>query len=178
MMTGLKKSQIDSYVSNNYALLHKVASDFVKRKKRTYDPALVVSESYIYIVKNKEKITSIGQLQAFFLSKINLEVSKQNSTINYLFRERTVELLGIERQDENLVLLEINHDIKRNSQKAQIELYRLSLTDKFDEIVFNAYFYKKKRTVRDFAGYFNLSKQTANDLINEMKNKIKNYGKV
>lgn len=174
----MQKSQIDTYIQENYTLLHKVANDFVRRKKRNYDPEIVISEAYIYILKIKDRITTIGQLQSYFISKINLEVSKQNSSINYLFKERTSELIGIERQEENDILLQIEHDIKRNSQKAQIESYRLKINDQFDKIIFDAYFYKRKRTVRDFASYFNLSKQTANNLINELKFKIKNHGKI
>ena len=177
-MNGMLKSQIDTYINENYQLLQKVASDFVRRKKRNYDPEIVLSEAYIYILKIKDRITTVGQLQSYFISKINLEVSKQNSSINYLFKERTTELIGIERQEENEILLQIEQDIKRNSQKAQIESYRLAMTDQFDKIIFDAYFYKRKRTVRDFASYFNLSKQTANDLINELKTKIKNHGKI
>lgn len=177
-MNGMLKSQIDTYINDNYTLLEKVATDFVRRKKRNYDPEIVISEAYIYILKIKDRIETVGQLQSYFISKINLEVSKQNSSINYLFKERTSELIGIERQEENEILLQVENDIKRNSQKAQIESYRLAMTDQFDKIIFDAYFYKRKRTVRDFASYFNLSKQTANDLINELKFKIKNHGKI
>jgi hypothetical protein len=177
-MNGMNKQQIDTYINENYTLLQKVASDFVRRKKRNYDPEIVISEAYIYILKIKDRITTTGQLQSYFISKINLEVSKQNSSINYLFKERTSELIGIERQEDNDILLQIEHDIKRNSQKAQIESYKLKINDQFDKIIFDAYFYKRKRTVRDFASYFNLSKQTANDLINELKFKIKNHGKI
>lgn len=177
-MNGMLKSQIDTYINDNYTLLEKVATDFVRRKKRNYDPEIVISEAYIYILKIKDRIETVGQLQSYFISKINLEVSKQNSSINYLFKERTSELIGIERQEENEILLQVENDIKRNNQKAQIESYRLAMTDQFDKIIFDAYFYKRKRTVRDFASYFNLSKQTANDLINELKFKIKNHGKI
>jgi hypothetical protein len=177
LMNGMQKSQIDNYVNENYQLLLKVSSDFVRRKKRNFDPEIVISEAYIHVLKCKDKIETIGQLQSYFFSKINLEICKQNSVTNYQFKERHSELIGIERQEENNILLEIEHDIKRNSQKAQIEAYRLNLKCSIKKIIFEAYFVKRYRTVRDFAKYFNLSKQTANDLINEMKNEIRNHGK-
>ena len=177
-MNGMQKSQIDKYVEDNYTLLSKVATDFVNRKKRNYDPEIVISEAYIHILKCKDKITTIGQLQSYFISKINIEVSKQNSTTNFTFKDRHSELIGIERQEDNDLLLRVENEIKRNSQKAQIESYYLNEKDSIKKIIFEAYFVKRYRTVRSFATYFNLSKQTANDLINELKTNIKNHGKI
>ena len=176
-MSGMRKLTIDRYVNDNYKLLLKVANDFIRRKQRNYDAEIVVSEAYFHVIKCKERIETLGQLQSYFISKINLEVSKQNSSINSMFKERNCELIGIERQDEYNHLL-IENEIKRNSQKAQILSYRINEKDTFNKIVFDAYFEKRHRTVRGFASYFNLSKQTANDLINEMKTNIRNHGKI
>ena len=177
-MNGMQKLQIDKYVEENYKLLQKVATDFLRRKKRNYDPEIVISEAYIHVIKLKDRIDSIGQLQSYFISKINLEISKQNTTTNFMFKDRHFELIGIERQQEDEILLQVENEIKINHQKAVIESYYLNEKDSIKRIIFEAYFYKKYRTVRAFASYFNLSKQTANDLINELKNNIKNHGKI
>lgn len=167
------KSEIDSYTQSNITLLRKVANDFVCRRKKNYDPDILVSEAYIHVLKCKDEIESIGQLQAYYISKISMECNMQKSTVNYQMQDRFSPLNGIEKEDTS----NIDPKLLIEERFKILESYEKNLKDPIKRIIFEAYFHKKHSTVRSFARYFNLSNATANGLINDLKTEIRNYGK-
>ena len=94
----MQKTQIDNYVNENYQLLLKVSSDFVRRKKRNFDPEIVISEAYIHVLKCKDKIETVGQLQSYFFSKINRIITITMMLIavgTIMFKDIIILLLGV-----------------------------------------------------------------------------------
>jgi hypothetical protein len=173
LTTGMLKSQIDEYTTANMPLLRKVATDFVARRKKNYDPDILVSEAYLHVIKCMDEIESIGQLQSFYISKISMECTMQKSATNYLLQDRCAPLIGIEREHTD----NIDEKLLIEERFKILEQYEKNLKDPIKKIIFEAYYHKGYKTVRSFARYFNFSNATANAIINEMKLEIRNYGK-
>ena len=96
-------------------------------------------------------------------SKVNIEQSTKHTTIN-----------GYDVEQEDTTTNKIERELKIQQQLNQIHSYRFNLQDRVKKIIFDTYFIENKRTVRSFGAYFNFPRSTANKLINQMKEEIKN----
>lgn len=168
----MNKSQVDNYLSSNYDFLLNIAKGLCYKKLKGYDPAILISEAYLHVLKIREDILDENMLQRYIIAKINIEVSMTNSKVNKEQAVRHVELNGYDAQQEQDDKLE--NEIKLQNQMNQILMYRRNLKCRVKKIIFDTYFIEGKRTVRSFGAYFNFPRSTANKLINQMKTEIKN----
>ena len=159
---GLIISEIDSYLNENYTNLLRISRGMCRNYGKTYDPAIVVSEAYLHVRKNREKIHDENTLQRFFIAKMRLEISKTKSTINrsHVIKDNPeVYLDHLEHEDD----VDIYEDEMR-----VIERYRQT-PDRVKTRVLEVYFDDHIYKVRDMAKYFNISTKSANKLIQELK---------
>ena len=168
----MNKQEIDIYIQNNYKILLNVAKGLNFKNKNSFDPAILISEAYLDCVQKAQKIECEVMLQRYMINNINLNSSYTNSKIN---REQSVRhqgLIGIEVEAENNIDSLLEKEIIRQNQKAKISLYRQSLKCSIKKIIFDTYFIEKKRTGREMGEHFDISRRSANYIINTLKKEI------
>jgi hypothetical protein len=170
----MKKSEIDTYINDNYSFLLNIAKGLCYKKCKHYDPSILISEAYLHVLRIKEQIPDLNTLQRYIIAKINIEVSMPNSKVNIEQSTKHTTINGYDVEQEDTTTNKIERELKIQQQLNQIHSYRFNLQDRVKKIIFDTYFIENKRTVRSFGAYFNFPRSTANKLINQMKEDIKN----
>lgn len=163
----MTKSEIDLYISNNYKLLLKAAKGLTFKNQRNYDPKILITEAYLHVLNNIERLKEESDIQRFMFAKIHMESKFDKSGTNLFYSDRHL----------NLDDLQINQSISEYELN-QIDLYLQNEKDTVLKVVADAYIVKQHNTVQKLQDYFGISNRTAIMYINQIKNKIRSYEKV
>jgi hypothetical protein len=166
LLTGMKV-KIDKFYSENYGTLVLAAKRRITQLKKNIEPESLVSSSYLYVVGKADTITE-DEIPRLAFGFILLELIRTNSQTNLKERINPVDLdfdiSDTNNQSENLVL------------KIDIDDF-VNTLNRVDQIIFEVYFDKGKRTKRDLAEHFNIDPSSALIYINDIKTKFRNYVK-
>lgn len=159
---GMTKKQIDTEVPVIYDALLLTAQRMCAKYNRTYCPNEVVSIAYEYAVKVKGKIETAEMLKRWMTARICQEIAKTNSTTN-----RKLSVTAFETIDNILRIEEADVDPYEAEVKA-VESYA-KIKDRVKRRVFEVYYYEGINTCRKMEKYFGISRVSAMNLIQEMK---------
>lgn len=166
LLTGMKV-KIDKFYSENYKTLVLAAKRRITQLKKNIEPESLVSSSYLYVVGKADTISE-DEIPRLAFGFILLELIRTNSQTNLKERINPVDLdfdiSDTNNQSENLVL------------KIDIADF-VNTLNRVDQIIFEVYFDKGKRTKRDLADHFNIDPSSALIYINDIKTKFRNYVK-
>lgn len=166
-MSGMTKSEIDSYISRQHNQLLKVAKGLTYNNQRNYDPKILLTEAYLHVLKHSEIIADEDTLKRFLIAKMNMESKHDKSGTNLFYSERhlNIDNLQINRQETEYKL-------------SPIDIYLQNEKDTVLKVVAEAYLIKKHNSVEKLRKYFGISKRSAEMYINKMKTKIITYEEV
>jgi hypothetical protein len=161
------KVKIDKFYSDNYNMLVLAAKRRITQLKKNIEPESLVSSSYIYVVGKCDTITE-DEIPRLAFGFILLELIRTNSQTNLKERINPVDL---------------DFDISDTNNQSDNLLLKIDVSDfantlnRVDQIIFEVYFNKGKRTKRDLGEHFNIDPSSALIYINDIKEKFKKYVK-
>jgi len=161
------KATIDKFYSDNYNTLVLAAKRRITQLKKNIEPESLVSSSYLYVVGKVDTITE-DEIPRLAFGFILLELIRTNSQTNLKERLNPVDL---------------DFDISDTNNQTDNLLLKIDISDfvntlnRVDQIIFEVYFDKGKRTKRDLADHFNIDPSSALIYINDIKEKFRNYVK-
>jgi hypothetical protein len=161
------KAIIDKFYSENYNTLVLAAKRRITQLKKNIEPESLVSSSYLYVIGKSETIME-DEIPRLAFGFILLELIRNKSQTNLKERINPVDL--------DFDISDANNQSEQILLKIDIGDFVKSL-DRMDQIIFEVYFNKGKRTKRDLADHFNIDPSSALIYINEIKTKFKNYVK-
>lgn len=166
LLNGMKV-KIDKFYSDNYKTLVLAAKRRITQLKKNIEPESLVSSSYLYVVGKADTITE-DEIPRLAFGFILLELIRTNSQTNLKERLNPVDL---------------DFDISDTNNQSDNLLLKIDISDfvntlnRVDQIIFEVYFDKGKRTKRDLAEHFNIDPSSALIYINDIKTKFKKYVK-
>lgn len=166
LLTGMKV-KIDKFYTENYKTLVLAAKRRITQLKKNIEPESLVSSSYLYVVGKADTITE-DEIPRLAFGFILLELIRTNSQTNLKERINPVDL---------------DFDISDTNNQSENLLLKIDIADfvntlnRVDQIIFEVYFDKGKRTKRDLAEHFNIDPSSALIYINDIKTKFRNYVK-
>jgi hypothetical protein len=160
----MTKLEIDNYFTDNYDLINRIATALTIKNCRNYDPTILVSESYLHVIKVQDKIQDIDQLHRFIIAKISMESYKSKSTTNLLYSDK----------HKNIDDIQINYESLPYTFNA-VDLYLIAEKDSVMKYAAEAYIVKGHDTVRKFKDYFGISYNSSRQFIDKIKENIKKY---
>jgi hypothetical protein len=142
------KDSIDKFVSLNYQKLLNIAKSKIDRFDRSYSPEELVSEAYIYVVKNQPKRES--DIPKYMVNFMNIEVVGQNSNTN--------RALSVNSQDALIdCSYEILHDLEMSDQVEQLKKKMCRELQILFEVVFD----KGHTRIKEIAAHLDLTMSQA-----------------
>lgn len=166
----MTKSEIDTYITANYEMLKASAKNINNKRGNNYDYQILISTAYIDIINKRKKIHNESILKAYLIQSINFEASKYNSKTNRENKLIGSELTGIEKEHESHIEQKYEYETKWR----KIEAYKEKRKCTVDKYIQEAYFERGINTVRKFSAHFNISIPSSAQLINELKQNIRN----
>jgi hypothetical protein len=142
------KDLIDKFVSLNYQKLLNIAKSKIDRFDRSYSPEELVSEAYIYVVKNQPKRES--DIPKYMVNFMNIEVVGQNSNTNRALSVNSKDAL-IDCSYEILHDLEMSDQVEQLKKKMCREL----------QILFEVVFDKGHTRIKEIAAHLDLTMSQA-----------------
>jgi hypothetical protein len=168
----MNKQEIDTYISDNYKMLFTIAKGLNYKRGNDFDPAMLISEAYVYCIEKSKQIECESMLQRYMINVINMNASFSHSKVRKEQEIRHQGLIGIEIEAESNIESLLEKEVTRQIQKAKISKYRQSLKCSIKKIIFDTYFIEKKRTGREMGEYFNISRRSGNAIISTLKKEI------
>jgi hypothetical protein len=162
---------LDSFFTHNYNMLVSVANGLIYKYSRTYEPELIVNSSYFYLSQKDLNDKTDNEIQKMCITFIRNEIAWQKSYTNTEHKPTgTDDLKHIAEHTEEESTIE--KDVCHLKELYKVNKY-YETCDKINQIVVEAYIKQGKRTVRDLAQHFDISRHSAHQLINDMKQAIK-----
>jgi hypothetical protein len=168
-MNGMTKREIDIFINENYNFLQTIAKGMAYKRRRKYDPSILITEAYEHCLKNADKIQDTNQLQRWLIAKMSFECNfskSKTSTQNIL---HSMDYVGDCYDSEVDLEYKLNSDLREIQAKGLIVSYHMREKDPVKRIFFEAYFMKGYNTVRSIAQYFKLSNAIAHQYIKQMQ---------
>jgi hypothetical protein len=172
-MSGLSKSEIDTYFTNNTSFLTTIAKGIGFKSFVNYDPTTLITEAYFHVLKNKRSIDTIDKLQRYAIAKIKQEATFYNSETNRKFRIKETENEYIQLEDEDTVSEQITKEQLLTELECILALYKYRKKDSIKRIILEAYTKKGCSSVRKLSNHFNISPASSNKLIKEILEELK-----
>lgn len=187
----LLKKQIDDYWTRHYKDIQKTTQKLIKKKKRFLDSSEVISHTYLYLVANQQKIYDFSEknnktldhvIWSFMRKHIYSSIYWDNSDVNIendrLYKRIEKNNNPFKSKDEDTepeeftaIAFEQEDDIYTDEF---ITTFYNTLS-KLDKICFKIYYYDGIDNAKDFANHLNISKQSAYNSINKLKNLLKDF---
>ena len=164
------KDLIDKYFTDNYTHLNNVAKFHITRCGRYFEADILVSNAYIYLLENKERIEE-SDIPKWATAYMCYEMERSKSKSNYANEKQLNNDLSI---DESFCYPK-QVDIEENLNiSIDIDGF-LTTLDRFDLILWEVFAERGIRTKRDIAEHFNIDPSSALIYINKLKEKFKEY---
>jgi len=165
--TGMK-AKIDIFVRDNYDKLINIAQKKISYFNRNISPQVMVSEAYIYVVNNQPKKEI--DIPKYMVNYINQELKYTNSVTLGKHNLRCLD-------SEFIFLTDANYLIEDTYDRQQcIEQFSKSLSRQ-DQIVWEVYYHKGKRKIKEIAEHFNIAMSSAYQLRNNILDKFEQFYK-
>jgi hypothetical protein len=174
----ITKQQLDTYFNENYQNILNLTGSLVKTYKRKYNPSILLSHGYEYLLSKKKDIPQ-DEIQQWLITFIKNNIRWENSSINkkekiednYIINEYYDQI-----DDDEELNIKVKQELIYNEQKAILDQYRYNyLTDKQMQIVFDVYFNKQQSSCRKMGRHFNIHYVSAHKLIKTLKEDINHY---
>jgi hypothetical protein len=160
---------LDSFFTHNYNMLVSVANGLIYKYNRTYEPELIVNSSYFYLSQKDLNDKTDIDIQKMAITFIKNEIAWQKSYTNTENKPLGEDLKQVNEYKEDEHTPE--QDVCHLKQLYKVNKY-YHTCDKINQIVLEAYIKQGKRTVRELAQHFDISRHSAHQLINDMKQAI------
>ena len=166
------KEALDRYISTHYSEVRAYTSYFLSKMGLYIDADTVISNSYMYVLKINDNTTDENKLKAYMLNTIKYQILWNTSKSHRDDRVTAIEDNSPDRIDDDELNEKIRENNKHSYYKGLIEIYRLSITDQVQRIVFEAFIDKGYTTSRSLAIYFGITHTSAYYLIKELKQNL------
>jgi hypothetical protein len=168
------KKVLDNYINKNYAEIRAYASYFLSKMGLFIDADTVINNSYIHVLQINDSITDEDIIKSYLLNTIKYQILWSTSKSHKDDRITAIENNTQDRIEDDELNDKIKEDKTYSFQKGLLEIYRLSLKDNVQRIVFEAYIDKGYITSRAMATYFGITHTSAYYLIKELKQNLHN----
>jgi hypothetical protein len=168
------KKVLDNYINKNYAEIRAYASYFLSKMGLFIDADTVINNSYIHVLQINDSITDEDIIKSYLLNTIKYQILWSTSKSHKDDRITAIENNTQDRIEDDELNDKIKEDRNYSFQKGLLEIYRLSLKDNVQRIVFEAYIDKGYITSRAMATYFGITHTSAYYLIKELKQNLHN----
>lgn len=153
------KQEIDRFIELNYKKLLNIAKSKIERFDRSYTPEELVSEAYIYVVKNQPK--NVEDIPRYMVNFMNIEIVGQNSNTNRALSVNSKEVL-IDSSYEIIYDLELRDEIEAFEKKL----------DRLNQILWEVYYKKGHTKIKEIAAHFDISMSQAYIIRKELLKKL------
>lgn len=176
------KHKIDRYFIKEYDNLLKLATARVLQYQRGYDPAVLVSNCYLYLIKKQNQIPTVEDIEIwarkFISSQVYWSQSETNKEELEIHRNKVSLTYQDEEEDDDIdykILLEEWY----NNRKAVLELYRKKLRkeDRIKLILLDKILIEETTSSRKIAGHYNIPHHTVWIWFREIKRDLKKFEK-
>ena len=168
------KKVLDNYINKNYAEIRAYASYFLSKMGLFIDADTVINNSYIHVLQINDSITDEDIIKSYLLNTIKYQILWSTSKSHKDDRITAIENNTQDRIDNDELEDKIQENMTYSFQKGLLEIYRLSIKDNVQKIVFEAYIDKGYITSRAMATYFGITHTSAYYLIKELKQNLHN----
>ena len=168
------KKVLDNYINKNYAEIRAYTSYFLSKMGLFIDADTVINNSYIYVHTMNDSITDENLIKSYLLNTIKYQILWSTSKSHKDDRITAIENNTQDRIDNDELEDKIQENMTYSFQKGLLEIYRLSIKDNVQKIVFEAYIDKGYITSRAMATYFGITHTSAYYLIKELKQNLHN----
>lgn len=168
------KKALDSYISRAYPEVRAYTAYFLSKMGLYIDADTVINNSYLHVLTINDNTTDEDKVKAYLLNTIKYQILWSTSKSHKDDRITAIEDKSADRVDGDEVNDKIKEEKLYSFNKGLIEIYRLSITDQVQRIVFEAYIDKGYTTSRGLAIYFGITHTSAYYLIKELKQNLKN----
>ena len=168
------KATLDRYISRNYDEVKRYTEYFLSKFKSKMTTDLVINNSYLYVSEINDNTTDEDKVKSYLLNTIKRQILWSTSISNVQERVSANEIdIPNDSDDEHDLNHKIREELKYQNQKAFVEIYRRSISDRVKTIIFEAYFDKGYTTSRAMAAYFDIPDTSAYYFIKEIKQQLK-----
>lgn len=166
------KSVLDKYINRNYPEVRAYTAYFLSKMGLFIDADTVINNSYLHVLTINDNTTDEDKVKSYLLNTIKYQILWSTSKSHKDDRITAIEDKSNDRMDSDELNDKIKEDRNYSFQKGLLEIYRLSLTDNVQRIVFEAYIDKGYITSRSLAIYFGITHTSAYYLIKELKQNL------
>lgn len=168
------KATLDRYISRNYNEVWKYTEYFLTKMKVKIQADVVINNSYLHVIEINDNTTDEDKVKSYLLNTIKKQIMWSTSASHTQEKVRANEIdIPNDCEDEHDLNYKIKEELKYQNQKAYVEMYRRSLSDRVKVIIFEAYFDKGYTTSRAMAAYFDIPDTSAYYFIKEIKRELK-----
>ncbi len=139
-----------------------------------------MTDAYLEILKKKDKIDSISDVERFVKKSLHTEISLSNSQLNRREKIRS-EFLGLDAIEKALGIedwadyeMKAEENRKETEKAVIVEMYRKKENNAINLTAFELYL-SGLSTCRDMGAVLGVSKDSAARLINEMKEDLNKF---
>lgn len=166
------KKVLDSYISKAYPEVRAYTAYFLSKMGLFIDADTVINNSYLHVLTINDNTTDEDKVKAYLLNTIKYQILWSTSKSHKDDRITAIEYKVSDRMEDDELADKIREDKIYSFNKALLEIYRLSIKDNVQRIVFEAYIDKGYTTSRALAIYFGITHTSAYYLIKELKQNL------
>ncbi len=166
------KELLDKYISTNYYEVKAYCTYFLSKMGSNIEADTVINNSYLHVLSINNNPKDINTVKAYLLNTIKYQILWSTSKSHKDDRVTALQPHGEEVEDTDDIDEKVKQDQQYNFNKSVIAIYRSEITDKIQQIVFEAYIDKGYTTARAMATYFNITPTSAYNLIKEIKQNL------
>jgi predicted DNA-binding protein YlxM (UPF0122 family) len=166
------KAKIDKFFSDNYEKLIGLSKAKICQTNRDVCPVELVSNTYLYILKCKDKITE-EEIQSWAISYINTELTYPRSVTLYTETKKNSYQTDL---DEALTISKECDLIQLIDNKDLLDGFETKL-DRTSKIIWEVYYKKGMRTAQEIADHFQIDRTSAHLYKKQVLDKLKEYAK-
>lgn len=158
------KDEIDKYFIQVYGSIEEYSIKALKHFKSKIELENLLSETYLYIIKNADKIEDKNVLESFCKQFIKNSIRWTNSELNRSMNYK-LELVALETIEYKTV---DSHDFDFSRYKMLCFEFFKSLTN-YEKRLFNIWFNLEKKSGKDISSYLKISLSLSYKTIKECK---------
>lgn len=164
LKTEMKKEEIDNGFVEIYGSISNYSIKALKHFRSRIELDVLLSETYIYIVKNQEKITTLPILESFCKNFIKNSIVWSNSEINRNYRKYELNYY-VELMDYHA-----NCSVEPDYSKADelMNNFCRGLSN-YEKRLFNIWFNLDKKSGKEISEYLDISLSLSYKTIKECK---------
>lgn len=176
----MNKQDIDKEFTQIYPMLQKIALGILYKKGNKHlDADGVVSEAYLYLLQNKDKVKTQDQMQRLIINWIKQNIGWQNSQLNLKNKVNTITANYVINEEPIEDDFDITNKLKieewYTNKLCILELYRQQEEDKIYQIIFDLYFTHGHTTGAKLAESLKISNSYGSAYVKALHNRIQSF---